>query len=87
VVITGWSDARISWPRCRRFGTHGGGSGLLVDEELTRAIGLESSLAIQHWWGVDYSVVTRWRNALGVEPWKEGSARLRNELNRNSRPI
>ncbi len=33
VIITGWSDARIAWPRCRRPGTHGGGSGLLVDEE------------------------------------------------------
>jgi hypothetical protein len=60
----------------------GGGSGLLVDEELARAIRLESSLAIQHWWGVDYSVVWRWRKALGVEPLNEGSARLRKELNR-----
>jgi hypothetical protein len=81
VVITGWSDAPISWPRCRRLGTHGGGSGLLVDEELARAIRLESSLAIQHWFGVDYSVVTRWRNALAVERLNEGSARLRKDLN------
>ena len=82
VIITGWSDARISWPRCRRPGTHGGGSGLLVDEELARAIRLESSLAIQYWFGVDYSVVWRWRKALGVEPLNEGSARLRKAINR-----
>src|SRR6516164_7346816 len=82
VIITGWSDGRIPWPRCRRPGMRGGGSGLLVDEELARAIRLESSLAIQHWWGVDYSVVWRWRKALGVEPLNEGSARLRKELNR-----
>jgi hypothetical protein len=25
VVITGWSDGRISWPRCRRLGARGGG--------------------------------------------------------------
>jgi hypothetical protein len=50
VVITSWSDGRISWPRCRRLGTRGG-SGLLVDEELARAVRLESSLAIQYWWG------------------------------------
>src|SRR5262245_60510848 len=29
VVITGWSGGPIPWPRCRRPGTHGGGSGLL----------------------------------------------------------
>ena len=47
VIITGWSDAPIPWPRCRRPDTHGGSSGLLVDEELARAIRRESSLAIQ----------------------------------------
>jgi hypothetical protein len=46
VIITGWSDARISWPRCRRPDTRGGGSGLLVDEELARAIRLGSSLQV-----------------------------------------
>ena len=30
-VITGWTDGRIPWPRCRQLGTRGGGSGLLVD--------------------------------------------------------
>src|SRR5262249_7608542 len=69
------------WPRCRRPGTHGGGSGLLVDDELARAVRLESSLAIQHWWGVSVTVVWRCRTALGVEGYNEGSARLRNELN------
>ena len=46
VVITGWSDARIPWPRCRRPDSSGG-SGLLVDDELLRALRSESSLAIQ----------------------------------------
>jgi hypothetical protein len=38
VVVTGWSDGPIPWPRCHRPGTHGGGSGLLVDAELARGV-------------------------------------------------
>src|SRR5262249_10169330 len=74
---TSWSDGRISWPRCRLLG-HRGGSGLLVDEELARAVRTESSLAIQHWWGVNGETVWRWRKALGVEgpAGTEGSRRL-----------
>jgi hypothetical protein len=33
VVITGWSGGRIPWPRCRAPGTHGGGSGIPLDDE------------------------------------------------------
>lgn len=80
VIITSWTDARISWPKCRRPDTHGGGSGLLVDEELARAVRCESVLAICYWWGVNYSVVWKWRKALGVERFNEGSAKLHEEL-------
>jgi hypothetical protein len=51
VVITGRTNALIPWPRCRALDTRGGGSGLLLDEELARDVRHESSLAIQHWWG------------------------------------
>jgi hypothetical protein len=27
VVIIGWSDARLPWPRCYPFGAHGAGRG------------------------------------------------------------
>jgi hypothetical protein len=81
VIVTGWSHGRISWPRCRRPDTRGGGSGLLVDEELARAIRLESSLAIQHWWRVTENTVWRWRQHFGVERFNEGSAQLRTALN------
>jgi hypothetical protein len=77
VVITGWSAGRISWPRCRALGTRGGGSGLLLDEELARAVRHESAAAVMHWWGVTSGVVWRWRKALGVGPTdSEGSRRL-----------
>jgi len=76
VIVTGWSDGRISWPRCQRVGSRGG-SGLLVDEELARAVRLESSLAIQHWWGVSGTAVWHWRRAFGLGQWDtEGSLRL-----------
>src|ERR1700737_3779341 len=80
VIVTGWSDGRLSWPRCRLVGTHGGGSGLLVGAELARAVRVESSLAIQHWWGVSGAAVWHWRQALGVGKLNAGSARLRSGL-------
>ena len=80
VIVTSWSDGRISWPQCPQVGERGG-YGLLVDEELARAIRLESSLAIQHWWGVTESTVWRWRQVFGVERFNEGSARLQAALN------
>jgi hypothetical protein len=80
VIITGWSDARISWPRCQLRGTRGG-SGLLVDEELARAVACESSMAIRYWWGACLGAVWRWRQALRVQRLNEGSAKLRRKLN------
>jgi hypothetical protein len=42
-VVTGWSDAPFSWPRCRPLGARGSGHGLFVDDELARAIRCEPS--------------------------------------------
>ena len=76
VVITSWTDGRISWPRCRALGVRGG-SGLLVDEELLRAIRSESSLAMQYWFGVNVTTVWKWRQAFGIPRYgTEGSRRL-----------
>src|SRR5262249_30547714 len=82
VVITGWSDARISWPRCRAVGTRGGGSGLLLDEELARAVRHESAAAIGYWWGVSEGVVWRGRQALGVTRTNNGGGVFRGRARR-----
>src|SRR5262245_26136701 len=66
VTVTSWTSAPIPWPRCYRPGTHGGGSGLLVTEELARAVRTESAVAVSYCWGVSEGVVWRWRKALGV---------------------
>jgi hypothetical protein len=46
VVVTGWTDARISWPRCRPLDVPRSHPSLLVDEELARAIRHESAGAM-----------------------------------------
>jgi hypothetical protein len=77
VVITSWTDATIPWPRCRPVGGPGGGSGLLVDEELARAVRHESAAAVMHWWGASHTAAGNWRRALGVgRTDNEGTARL-----------
>ena len=77
VIITSWSSASIPWPRCRALDSPGGGSGLLVDEELARAVRHESAVAVMHWWGASMGAVCRWRKTLGVgRTDNEGSRRL-----------
>ena len=48
VVVTGWSDARIPWPRCLPLDPPRRGRGLLIEDELARAILHESALAVAH---------------------------------------
>src|SRR5262249_42479201 len=76
VVVTGLSEAPLSWPRCLPIGRRGHPS-LLVEEELARAIRHESAAAIGYWWGVSEGVVWRWRRAFGIgRADTEGSRRL-----------
>jgi hypothetical protein len=78
VVVTGWSAGRIAWPRCRPLDNYrGGGSGLLLDEELARAVRHESVVAVMYWWGASSGAVQRWRRVLGVgRTDNEGTRRL-----------
>jgi hypothetical protein len=81
VVITSWNDARISWPLCR--GPNRGKPGILVDDELLRAIRTESALAIKYWFGVSTTTVWSWRKAFGIRHWgTEGSRRLHKVISR-----
>jgi len=76
VVITGWKDAPIGWPLCRPLGSRGA-AGLLVDDELVRAIRHESASALHYWWGACYTVVHRLRRNQNVGFMdSEGSRRL-----------
>jgi hypothetical protein len=50
VTITGLSAGHIPWPLCKPAGR--AYPGLLVEEELARAIRCESVLALRYWWGV-----------------------------------
>jgi hypothetical protein len=77
VVITSWTAARIPWPRCRAVDSPGPGSGLLVDEELARAVRHESAAAVMHWWRASHTAVGNWRRTLQVgRTDNEGTARL-----------
>ena len=75
VVITSWTDARIPWPRCRALHLSGG-SGVLVTEELVRALRTEAAVAITHWFGLSNKSQIGIRKALGITELSEGSLRL-----------
>jgi hypothetical protein len=49
---------------------------IVVCGDLVRAIKRESAIAVAHWWGVSISTVWRWRIALGVKPFTEGTRAL-----------
>jgi len=77
VIVTGWTHARISWPRCRPLDVPRSHPSLLVNEELARAIRHESAAAVRFWWGISEGVIHRWRKALGITRTNiEGSQRL-----------
>src|SRR5262249_27961667 len=77
VLIGTWSDAPIPWPRCYLADRRACAFGVLVDEELARALRHESAAAIGYWGGVSRNTVRRWRGALGIRRMDpEGSRRL-----------
>lgn len=73
--IGGWTTAPIPWPRRKKTGAHS----LILCGDLVRAVQLESSEAVQHWWGVGPVTVAKWRRALGVPQDNPGTRALRCE--------
>src|SRR5436190_20478713 len=79
VTIVGTSAGRIPWP----MGKQGRKTAHVVYGDLARAVRNEAPTAIAYWWGVSYSTVWRWREALGVaSKMNTGSKRLREACGR-----
>ena len=72
VVVGTWSKGPIPWPCIRTAGR----SAFVLCGDLVKAVKNESSLAIQHWWGVSPSTVHRWRKSMGIDQYNEGTLRL-----------
>jgi hypothetical protein len=91
VVVYGWSAGRIPWPLCYPAHTRAAGKGLLLDEELARAVRKESAAAIRYWWGVSGSTVIKWRKAVGADrknnPGTQKLIRLAVQKATNSREV
>jgi NUMOD3 motif len=75
VQLVGLTDAPIPWP----IGKRGRHKAIVLYGDLVRAVRRESSLAIQHWFGVGPVTVWQWRRALGVDRKTEGTSRLQSE--------
>jgi hypothetical protein len=75
VTVTGYSSARIPWPKGRRVNAKA--VALVVYGSLARAVRTESNLAVAYWFGVTPKIVSKWRKVLGVEPTNAGTRTLR----------
>src|SRR5579864_8273204 len=77
VIVVGYTDARIPWPVGRQRGR--AARGPVVYGELAEAVRRESGIAICYWWGVTGQTATKWRKALGVEQYTDGTRRLKRD--------
>lgn len=79
LVVVAISDAPIPWPMIR---THPNSRGTVpaMTADLKRAVERESVEAIAHHWQTSRWTVRRWRHALGVDRFNEGTRRLWSQL-------
>ncbi len=60
VVVAGFHQGPIAWPYARGRGRHR----LVICGGLARALRREELSAVAHWWGVSFTTVWSWRQAL-----------------------
>jgi len=75
VEVVGLTDAPVPW----LIGQRGRHKAIVLYGALVKAVRRESSLAVQHWFGVGPFTVWKWRKALGVDRNTEGTSRLFSE--------
>jgi hypothetical protein len=72
VVVSGLTDAPISWPFTKKTGP----TSLILCGELVRAVRTESESGVAAHWGVSIATVYKWRKALAVPCFTEGTRQL-----------
>src|SRR5687768_5155031 len=82
VPVTRLSAGRIPWP----VTTHNRGRAFNLCGDLVKAVRRESAAAVCHWWGVTGQTVSKWRKALGVDQYNEGTRNL-HEIDGHERPL
>ncbi len=70
VKIGGYSDAPIPWPKIWRRRS------LVICGDLLRALKTESVYAVAYHWGLSRSIVSQYRQRLGIPRYNPGSHRL-----------
>jgi hypothetical protein len=70
--VGGLTDAPVPWPFARQPGPRS----LILCGELVLAVRVESASAVAAHWGVGRETVGRWRKALGVPFFNEGTRQL-----------
>jgi hypothetical protein len=74
VKVGDYSDGPIPWPMKWRTRS------LILCGDLVRAVKQESALAVANHWGVCTGIVSKWRNALEVEPITDGTRFLKSHV-------
>ncbi len=72
-VVETFSHGPVPWPCFRRSDDYCH----IVCGDLARAVRAESSKAVRAWWRVSGALVARWRRALDVTTFNEGTLQLR----------